>query len=228
MAEAAKRVAGGHDAQVDALVEPGQPAALDQQFTSLGIHHFLLRLYRDDLEGAARLMRRLPAWSNGRISSRISDKYLGQILYLQAESARREGGAGRYKLAGQARRRLESAGATQPFAEPGTRSLWCHLVLVYFTHALNQEVNHFRVDRLVRRGLSENQTSALLFYELAHVCTHRGKTEEAVDHLARALYYARGEPFYLRAVLDAPEVERVKPALVAQVKSEFSEDTRAN
>lgn len=215
------RVRDGHDAQVGEFSEPGQPAAVDQQFASLGIHFFVRRLYAGDLVGADRLLRHLSGWTNGRISPRIVDKHRAQIAFLQAESQRNSGGNDSYKHAARARKLLRRAGATQSYAEPGARALWAHTVLVYFTHPLNLEFALFRTDRLLRRGLSENNNSPLLFYELAHACAHRGRTDEAVDHLARALYFSNGARFYLRPVLEVPEIARIKPALVAQVRAQF-------
>lgn len=220
-AKARTRMRGGHDGQVEALVDPTQDARVDQQLTSLGLHHFLRRLYGGDLDGAEGILGRLPAWTNGRISQRVVDKHLAQVSLLRAQLAKARGTAGVRAHASRARRLVGRAGATTSFADPGARALWVHVQLAYRLDVFNLDLLLFRADRLLRKALADHRTEPILYYELALACALRGKSEEAVDHLARALYYAGGDAFYLQAVLDIPEVARIKPALVKQARERF-------
>jgi hypothetical protein len=41
----------------------------------------------------------------------------------------------------------------------------------------------------------------------------------AIDDLARAVYFSRQATFYLRAVVDAPYIEEVRPVLAYQCRT---------
>lgn len=216
------RAAAGRDAEVDGCVEAGQDPEVDQQLAALGIHFFVVRLYGGDLDGAARVLRRLPTWTRDRISVRVVDKHLAGLAALRAEAEERAGPHVR-----EARRAIARAGGGGRYADGGTRALWAHLSLRHGRSLLFEEIVLFQVDRAIRKGLSENRSSPLLYYELAHCCLWRGRTEEAVEHLARALYFAGRDPFYARPILDSPEVARLKPALVRQARTRLASEGTA-
>jgi hypothetical protein len=207
-------VAEGRDADVDALVEAGQETEIDQQLASLGVHFFMVRLYRGDLDGATAVLKRLPVWTRDRISVRVVDKHLAQLALLRGA-----GDARPARYVKEARKAIERAGGGSRYADSGTRALWGHLALLHGRSLVFEDLVLLQVDRAIRKGLSENRSSAMLYYELAHCCLWRGRTDEAVDHLARALYFAGGDPFYARPILDAPEIARIKPALVRQAQA---------
>lgn len=219
--EARSRVRAGDEASVAEIVDVAQSPADSQALASLGIHAFLERLYAGELDAAARVLSLLPAWTNGLLSPRLVEKHLAQIAYLRGEGAGTARDRRAYRHLAEARRRIARAGAGGGFADPGTLALSAHLELRHYTHALNLEWQLVRVGRRLKRALAEHPASAILFYEMALYSAIRGKGEDAVDHLARALYYARGEAFYLSAVIDVPEVARMKPALVHQARARF-------
>ena len=219
--QARRHLQAGEDDRVDALIDETQSPAVSGHLASLAIHFFVTRLYAGDLDGAARVLRHLPAWTAPHLSPRLADKHLAQIAWLRAETTGVERDWSAWKHLGAARRLLRAAGATDRFAEPGTRALWAHILLRRYTHALNLEWQLFRVGRALRISAAEHRASAILFYELAYHSALRGRGEEAVDHLARALYYAQGAAFYLRPILEVPEVARMKPSLVQQVRARF-------
>ncbi|RMG11554.1 MAG: hypothetical protein D6729_17830 [Deltaproteobacteria bacterium] len=218
VAHALRALRRGEIEEAGAKVLPTQPREVDQALTSLGLHHFLEALYAGRISEAASVLAKLPAWTNRKISARVVDKHLAQLALAEAEAS--SGGRAR-RAARRARVHVLRAGGGEVFADPGTRGLWSHVLLRHFTHFLNLEWRHVQIDRGIRKSLAENRTSPILYYELAHCAAHRGKGEEAVDHLARALFYAKGDPFYVRAILETPEVGRLKPILAEQVRTQF-------
>ncbi len=218
VARALAALRAGEIASAGAGVTPTQARRIDQALTSLGLHFFLDALYALRLDEAEAILERLPEWTNRKISPRLVDKYRAQIALLRAERSK---GRQRRRAAAAARRAILRAGGGEVFAEPGTRALWSHVLLRYFTHGLNLEWRLFQVDRGLRKSLAEHRSAAILYYELAYAAAYRGHSAAAVDHLARALFYAKGDVFYVRAILDAPEVQRIKPVLVEQVRAQF-------
>ncbi len=205
----------GKEREVDSLVEDGQEPEVDQAFASLGIHFFVKRLCAGDLDGAESVMRMLPSWTRDRISWRIAEKHAAQIELLRAMV----GGSGAKKGVKKARQAIRRAGGGGRYADTGTLALWAHLTLVHGRNILLEELLLLRVDYALRKGLSQNSSSPLLFYELAHCCLWRSRQDEAIDHLARALFFSGGSSFYTRPILESPVIARIKPALVKQARA---------
>lgn len=218
VAQALSALRAGAIAEAGRKVTPTQAREIDQALTSLGLHFFLEALYEEHLDQAEAILEALPLWTNRKIAPRLVDKYRAQIALVRAE---RSEGRRRRRAAATARRAILRAGGGEVFAEPGTRALWSHLLLGYFTHGLNLEWRLFQVDRGLRKSLAEHRSAAILYYELAYCAAYRGRSAAAVDHLARALFYAKGAPFYVHAILETPEVQRIKPILAEQVRAQF-------
>jgi hypothetical protein len=93
-----------------------------------------------------------------------------------------------------------------------------HLRLTRRTHPLNLELSVFMAKRELGAGLARFGDAPALYFARALASSLIGFNRAAVDDLARAVYYSRQAPFYVRAVLDAPYVEEVRPALTYQCR----------
>jgi hypothetical protein len=93
-----------------------------------------------------------------------------------------------------------------------------HLRLTQRTHPLNLELSVFAAKRELGAGLVRFGEAPALYFARALASSLVGFNRAAIDDLARAVYYSRQAPFYVRAVLDAPYVEEARPALVYQCR----------
>ncbi|HEX4621644.1 MAG TPA: hypothetical protein VH208_08760 [Myxococcaceae bacterium] len=93
-----------------------------------------------------------------------------------------------------------------------------HLRLTRRTHPLNLEISVFAAKRELSAGLIRFGESPALYFARALASSLVGFNRAAIDDLARAVYYSRQAPFYVRAVLDSPYVEEARPALVYQCR----------
>jgi hypothetical protein len=108
-----------------------------------------------------------------------------------------------------------TSGTLQSAAELYLRE---HLALTLRTHPLNLELQIFSTKRRLSLGLSRYGEQAPLYYARALASALIGFNKAAIDDLARAVYFSRQAPFYLRAVLETPYIEEARPALVQQVR----------
>lgn len=212
--DASALIMKGEEREVDRLVHPAQEPMVDQAFASLGVHLFLERLYGGDLEGARSIIEKLPLWTRDRIGRKVVYKHLAHLALLEAEI-----GSAPKKRLRDAKKLIRMAGGGGKYADTGTIALWAHLWLTHGLPFLLEDLLLIRVDYSVRRGLAENRSSKMLYYELAHCCLLRGKLQEVADHLARALYFSSGGDFYAKPILEWPELSRMKPALVKQARA---------
>lgn len=104
---------------------------------------------------------------------------------------------------------LESAKATS-VAELYLRE---HLTLKHRTHAVNLELAVFSAKRRLTAGLARFGEHPALFFVRAQASARMGLNGAAVDDLARAVYFSRQAPFYLRAVVETPYIAEVRPSL---------------
>jgi hypothetical protein len=103
--------------------------------------------------------------------------------------------------------------------EPGTPAelyLREHLALTHRTNGLNLEVSVFASKYRLTHGLTRYGERPELFFVRALASALVGFNQAAIDDLARAVYFSRQAPFYVRAVLETPYLAEARPALVQQ------------
>lgn len=183
-------------------IDPG-----DKTGVSLALHCFMHRLLGGDLEGALAVSSVLPQ----ELSS-CARALAGLALAERAEGVRDAHGARR--AAQGALRQAERALELVP-SSPARHYLVAHLRLSFFTHAVNLEWAVARAASLLRRGLECAMETPCLYFGLAHAAALLGREDEVVDELGRALYYARGDAFYAKALAEDGYLARIRPALVA-------------
>ncbi len=103
-----------------------------------------------------------------------------------------------------------------PRQEPWLAYLDAHIRLTYLANATNLEIVAVMVMVGLRRALHRFGPSPLLHLALAQAETLLGSLQSAVDELGRAAYYAKGDPFFLRLVLESRYVEAMRPGLHRQ------------
>lgn len=128
-------------------------------------------------------------------------RWLKTLSYLSADAE-------------QALQRLES-GELNTVAELYLRE---HLSLEHRTHAVNLELQVFSSKRRLGLALRRFGEHPALFFARAQASALLGFNQAAIDDLARAVYFSRQAPFYLRAVLDTPYIAEVRPALAQQCR----------
>lgn len=101
-------------------------------------------------------------------------------------------------------------------ATPAELYLREHLRLSRRTHAVNLELNVFAAKRRLSLGLARFGEHPALFYARALASALIGFNHAAIDDLARAVYFSRQAPFYLRAVTQTPYIAEARPALAQQ------------
>ncbi len=97
-----------------------------------------------------------------------------------------------------------------------------HLFLHTQVGPLNLEWAIFNSKRRLLGALRRFKDAAPLYFVRARASALLGFNRMALDDLARAVYFSRQTPFYLRAVLDAPYVHEARPALVQQCRQALS------
>jgi len=95
-----------------------------------------------------------------------------------------------------------------------------HVRLTQLTTFFNLELAVFSAKRALGAGLRKHGDVPALYYARALASSLVGLNRPAIDDLARAVYYSQQAAFYVRAVLDTPYIEEVRPALVYQCRSE--------
>jgi hypothetical protein len=91
-----------------------------------------------------------------------------------------------------------------------------HVRLTYLANATNLELVCITVLIGLNRALARFGPSPLLHLALAHAQTLFGQLNAAVHELGRAAYYANGDTFFLKLVLDSSYVEVARPVLHQQ------------
>jgi hypothetical protein len=76
----------------------------------------------------------------------------------------------------------------------------------------------FWLTRRLRRGLAIDPRSSILHYTLAYLHAVRGEGDRCLDAAAKAFYFAGGDRFYARPILESPWVAGARPALVREVR----------
>lgn len=102
-------------------------------------------------------------------------------------------------------------------AAPTWSVLGAHFLVVRLS-LLGMEWGEVVARRELRRALSLWPDSAPGHLVRAHLEAWLGHGEAAADHLARALFYAKGDPFYARPIVASPCIARLRPALDQQAR----------
>jgi tetratricopeptide (TPR) repeat protein len=196
----------------DALKAGAVPAAdaREPEAAWLFVHFAVRRIFEGDLDGAEAIAERLEEGQAGRLLATIE-----LARAERAASIKDLPGARKAALAALTRvRALER----EVGASPGLSYLSAHLRLAWLTHEVNLEWSVGAALVTLRRALRRFGDLPPLYLSLAHAQALLGRHEEALDELGRAVYYARGDAFYSRAVLEDGFVFRTRPALAAQCK----------
>ncbi|HWV37624.1 MAG TPA: hypothetical protein VN033_04000 [Vulgatibacter sp.] len=101
---------------------------------------------------------------------------------------------------------------------PGWSGLAAHLEVQRLSF-WSLEYAELRARRWLRKALARHPDAPSLHLVRAHLEASLGNAEGAADQLARALYYAKGDPFYARPIVASPAMARLRPALDAQARA---------
>lgn len=114
--------------------------------------------------------------------------------------------------------RLERAGAdTAPAVY-----LREHLAVQLEPGPFSLELAVFRVKRRLAQALHRFDTAPELYFARARASACLGLTEAVLDDLARAVYFSRERPFFLRAVVGLQVASDLRPALWQQCAQSLS------
>ncbi len=185
------------------------------EFISLAIHAWLRALAHGEAAKS-----RAAAVTLADSSPTIAAKLSAFTDLVEADRLRNRGEAGAgYRLASRAASNLRRLGSRASDADLSSRYLDAFLRLAHLTNGWNLEVSVYSCVRFLRRSISEVGHDPCLYLALALAAALVGRSEEAVDELGRAVYYAQGDPFYSALALQDDYVARIRPALVAQCRA---------
>jgi hypothetical protein len=202
------------DALLDGLLPEGRgaPAAVpDRLPTGDATPSLLLRAPSADLQPRHRLLTEVVAGAApADLDRRAGEAGLtgGALEWLRTVALVRSSPE-------EALQRLERAEPTSA-AELYLRE---RLRLLHRTHAFNLELSVFGAKRRLSRGLWRFGDRPCLYFVRALASSRVGMNRAAIDDLARAVYFSRQATFYLRAVVDAPYIEEVRPVLAYQCRA---------
>ncbi|MGA9522441.1 MAG: hypothetical protein WBV82_13315 [Myxococcaceae bacterium] len=97
-----------------------------------------------------------------------------------------------------------------------------YLRLRFRTNALNLEFAVFGAKRRLAQALLRFGDQPCLYFARALASSLIGFNRAAIDDLARAVYFSRQMPFYVRAVLDTSFLQEARPELVFQCSHSLS------
>jgi hypothetical protein len=121
----------------------------------------------------------------------------------------------RYELAARARWAARRASRRSP-SSAGPRYLWLLANLGYLADPLNSELVLLHSGWALRRALEICGPDPLLYLAAALRATVAGRTVEATDALARALYHGRGDRFIAGVIAGLPSISELAPTLADQ------------
>jgi len=184
---------------------------------------------RDDLEARARLREAIRSVDSrefararalaAQVDAALAGPLIAAIELANAEhqaaahrpAAARKAAFAAFEAVGQCRRRT---GASR-----GLDYLSLHLRVAWLTNAVNLEFSLFGALRGLKQAIHRWGDAPELHFSKAHAQALLGRHDEALDEIGRALYYARGDAFYARPILEHPFVKQARPALYAQCKA---------
>lgn len=124
-------------------------------------------------------------------------KWLGLLSWLRDEPER-------------VREELENA----PAETPAAVYLREWLTLQHTVNPLNLELVSFGSKLRINRALRRFGEHPALYFIRARASSLLGFNHQVVDDLARAVYFSRQARFYVRAVVELPFIEELRPALM--------------
>lgn len=116
--------------------------------------------------------------------------------------------------------KLDDAPALETAAQVYLRE---HLFLTLRVHPFNLELAVFGAKRRLMWALERFPEAPALHFARAKASALIGFNGAVLDDLARAVYFSRQSPFYLRAVIDMPWVGEARPALLHQCRTSLAE-----
>lgn len=94
-------------------------------------------------------------------------------------------------------------------------------------NALSLEWVVFPSKAVLRAALARHGQLPALYFTRAFASSLVGFNTRAIDDLARAVYYSRQAPFYVRAVVDAPFIREQRPALYRECEALAARDDKS-
>ncbi len=85
----------------------------------------------------------------------------------------------------------------------------------------------FATKRRLAAALGRFADAPTLYFARAQASAHLGFNQAVLDDLARAVYFSRQAPFYLRLVTELPWVAEARPALYQQCVALLTASPRA-
>ncbi|WP_373047910.1 hypothetical protein [Vulgatibacter sp.] len=195
------------EAAAQAAGQGAPPEAVRSLFTWAFLH----RLFGGELAMAREIAEALRTLDPGAGS-------LVHRLLARLEAVRAEVEPGATEAAAAAGLEHLRRGAVRGLpAPPAEAGLVAHFEVLRLT-LWELEWRELAVRRQLRRAQARHPQAPVLHLVRAHLAAVLGDGPGAADHLARALYYARGDAFYARPVAASPYLARVRPALVAEAR----------
>lgn len=105
-----------------------------------------------------------------------------------------------------------------PCGSPALSGLRPHLEILRLGW-WNLEIGEWQVRRHLRRALTKHPEAPVLHLIKAHLAAVLGEGQRAADHLAKALYYARGDSFYALPIVNSPYLSLSRPTLAARARA---------
>lgn len=174
---------------------------------------FLQSLFGGRLAQAAEIARHLEAID---LSAAPLRHRLGARLdAVRAELA--DGGQSIEAACASGMRHLRRAARSADERGPAEAGLAAHFEILRLSF-WDLEFRELAARRHLRRALARHPQAAILHLIRAHLSAVLGDGAGATDHLARALYYARGDRFYAGPIAASAYVARVRPALAAEAR----------
>jgi len=197
-------------AAAEALAQDPPPESLRSLFTWAFFH----RLFAGELGLAGEMAEALRTLDPA--SARLCHRLLARLEAVRAELL--EPGAAREAAAAAGLAHLRRAGLRTEDPPPAEAGLAAHLEVLRLSF-WDLEWRELVVRRHLRRAMAVHPQAPVLHLVRAHLAAVLGDGPGATDWLARALYYARGNPFYARPIAASAYVARARPALAAQARN---------
>lgn len=205
-------------AEQAALLAREEPERMEELFTWA----VLVRIWADQLEAGEEVARAL-----GEVAE---DPALARRLlaWVEARRAEEDRGPTGDEAAARALMHLDLLGDAV-LETPAWAALPVHLALLRRSW-LRLEWDLFDAGRRLKAAEGKHGESAIVHLLRAHRAAALGDVNHAADHLARALYHGRHDPYFAAPVLCLEGLEALRPALFAEARAILEEapkiDTR--
>jgi hypothetical protein len=216
--EARDLLLAGAAEQAALLARSEDPERMEELFTWA----VLVRIWADQLEAGEEVARAL-----GEVAE---DPALARRLlaWIEARRAEEDRGPGGDEAAARALMHLDLVGDAL-FETPAWAAFPVHLALLRRSW-LRLEWDLFDAGRRLKAAAAKHRESAIVHLLRAHRAAALGDVNQAADHLARALYHGRHDPYFAAPVLCLDGLEALRPALFAEARALLDEapkiDTR--